>query len=98
MTQNRMPEGRFFSDVYDCSAQVAEAPWGRLDGMRHYLARIRLDVFVYGKVIIKDSDLVDGSFFLQLAASNLLHQLPLERIEIKARSPNLDDALIGTFR
>lgn len=93
-------EKRLFADAYDASVQAANITWPNPNPREHdsalYLARLRLDSLLHQRVVIPDGVFLDGPFFLSAAKS--IRQLPLERMEIKARARTLNEVLIGYVR
>ncbi len=88
---------RLFADVYDGPIQGRHVSWGEPVGRASYLARLRLDAFLRKKIVIVDTDIVDGAFFLDAATDSLLEELPLERIEVQLRANSFEDSIYLSF-
>ena len=104
-------QGRLLSDIYDSIHQgsVFAHDFGKKDGVYEnptdinevldgYIGRLRLDSIVSQKIILSDAQLLDGTFFLNAALSGRLDELPQERIEIRSRTTDPENAVLGFVR
>jgi hypothetical protein len=88
---------RYFGDAYDCDAQATIYKWGDYDLEVLFRGRIRLDSFISRIVVIRDSSLVDGLFFWNLASRSLMEELPLERIEFRLRAETIAESILRSL-
>ena len=94
---------RFFSDYYDSLYQRGYGPKCRDDKFERVrvLGRMRLDIMLARKLVILDTQLLDGSFLLDQRPVPLLSLITrvgsdeYPPIEVRARYPSLQDALVG---
>lgn len=94
-----MPEFRLLSHAYDGDMQWEFSDWNNETKFRRLLGRMRLDGILYDKIVLIDSELFDGIFFLYAAQTEQRFSLlPWSRIEIKARSKALSDAFLRQIR
>ncbi len=91
------PKSRIFSDIYDSVRQRVYAPgWSEDDPARDgYVARLRLDAYLWRTVVVTDAQLLDGTVFLGMGPERLAAKLPLRHLEVRARSESLAAALKG---
>jgi hypothetical protein len=92
-----------YCDVYDSLQQAINLRHAKNVSWdnplnRYYLGRLRLDTLLARKTIIKDVELLNGIFFLSATESDdIFNNMPLEKIEIRSRSANLEEALVRLF-
>jgi hypothetical protein len=94
MIESPAPRARLYADIYD-SIQQALHP--TTDDAFLYLARLRLDCILNRTIVLTDAQILFGDFFLNAANSSHLQELPIERLEIRCRASNLDEALLRAF-
>ncbi len=94
---------RFLSDFYDSVFQRSYSDLAELDNLVRfrYLGKLRLDGILSHTIVLLDTQVLDGAFFLDPRndPGSLLDQLSRgsvlgSPIEIRARSPLLADALL----
>jgi len=96
---------RFFSDIYDSVQQRNFPIMQQLEGINEsdvtdlWIGRMRFDSLISRKIVLTDAQLLDGCFFAHVDPSKLLRRLQRgyndEILEIKARSEDLEEAILG---
>jgi hypothetical protein len=89
---------RYSSEIYDSIQQAGSIKFADESHTSLWLGRLRLDSFLFGKVVIKDAEILNGVFFLNAAVEGRVEDLPWERMEIVSRATSLDEALLRLVR
>lgn len=94
---------RLFSDYYDSILQRVH--WSYLDSNLEdskylYIGRLRFDTLLSEKLVLLDTQLLDGAIFLGISPQDILpsisrRHLDSAPIEIRSRSLDLEEALLG---
>lgn len=97
---------RAFFDTYTAGAQRAASEEDERGWRRRLVGAMRFDAIVCESIVVPDTHLLDGRFFLDVRPSDLVNlvgrdatarQLPIE-VRTRARTRDLDDALADLLR
>jgi len=91
-------QAHYFGDVYDCQTQAQNYEWGAKERARLYLGRLRLDAYINRRVVIKDGDVIDGRFFLDISSTSMIKSLPFGRINFALRTGSFKESIFLSFK
>ena len=91
---------RLMTDRYDYNNLLKKMDWDDLDAGLAYLALLRLDSFLFRKIVLTDAQLLHSRFFLNATSlksveCSLFDQLPFEKLEIRTRAKSIEKSLLS---
>jgi len=100
---------RFYTDFYDSVnqrkwlTQYLPRNYHEEDLRKIFLGRLRLDILLNETLVLTDSQILDGIFFLQQSPLEFLSSLTRNRekplpIEIRSRCPRLEDSFVSLVK
>lgn len=92
---------RYFTDAFDYDRVLPVLDWDDRDQTRSFLAQIRLNTFLSQRLVLTDVQLIHSRVFTNLATIEdetgkcLINSIPLDRIEIRARTGSFQSSLLS---
>jgi hypothetical protein len=92
---------RYFTDAFDYDRVLPVLDWDDRDQTRSFLAQIRLNTFLSERLVLTDVQLIHSRVFANLANikdeadEHLINSMPLDRIEIRARTGSFQSSLLS---
>ena len=92
---------RYFTDAFDYDRVLPVLDWDDRDQTRSFLAQIRLNTFLSQRLVLTDVQLIHSRVFTNLATIEdetrkcLINSIPLDRIEIRARTASFQSSLLS---